>query len=106
METNISSLNHDKGHLSTITFKNDNVAPFNALYAALPFVQHSDIPEKLGCEFLDNGYIKIDSFQQTSIKGIYACGDNCGMMRSVANAVYSGNLTGAMVNKILTEEQF
>ncbi len=45
-------------------------------------------------------------FQKTTVKGIYACGDNSSPMRSVANAVFAGNITGAMVNKELTDEQF
>jgi hypothetical protein len=28
------------------------------------------------------------------------------MMRSVANAVYAGNITGAMVNKELVDDRF
>lgn len=105
-ETEISALEHDLGKLRNIHFKDGKMSQFNALYASMPFVQHSDIPQNLGCEFFNHGYIKIDSFQQTSVKGVYACGDNCGMMRSVANAVYTGNLAGAMVNMALTEEQF
>jgi thioredoxin reductase len=60
----------------------------------------------LGCELTEQGYIKIDGFQKTTVEGVFACGDNSAMMRSVANAVYSGNLTGAVVNKELTNELF
>jgi thioredoxin reductase len=50
--------------------------------------------------------IRVNPFQQTPVQGIYACGDNCSPMRSVANAVYGGNLAGAMVNRELVEELF
>ncbi|ULT29086.1 hypothetical protein KUH03_35030 [Sphingobacterium sp. E70] len=40
------------------------------------------------------------------MKGVFACGDNTSMMRSVSNAVAAGNLAGAMVNKELVEENF
>jgi thioredoxin reductase len=40
------------------------------------------------------------------MSGVFACGDNSSTMRSVANAVSSGNMTGAAVNKALTEEEF
>ncbi len=43
---------------------------------------------------------------KTSIEGIFACGDNSTMLRSLANAVYSGNLAGVMVNMALTEDDF
>jgi len=76
------------------------------MYAALPFEQHSNIPGMLGCIFTDSGHIRVDMFYKTSVEGVFACGDNSAMMRSVASAVAAGNLVGAMVNKELTEEAF
>lgn len=105
-ETELAEIEHEKGFLKNIIFKDGSKLVLSALYAALPFTQHSDIPAFLGCELTEQGYIKVNNFQSTTIEGIYACGDNAAMMRSVANAVSSGTLTGAMVNKELTEEQF
>lgn len=48
--------------------------------------------------------IYIQSDQQTSIPGIYACGDCTCLMRSIATAVASGNLAGAMISKALSEQ--
>jgi thioredoxin reductase len=106
IETNITEINHDSGKINRVIFSDGNKKSFDALYAALPFTQHSDIPLYLGCEFTEHGYIKVSPFQETNIPGVYACGDNSNMMRSLANAVYSGNLTGAMVNAKLVEENF
>lgn len=33
------------------------------------------IPEQLGCELTDEGYMKADHLKITSISNIYACGD-------------------------------
>ena len=79
---------------------------FDAVYAVVRFEQHSDIPASLGCELTETGHIKIDASQQTTVEGVYACGDNSSALRTVANAVYSGNLAGSMVNRKLTEERF
>ena len=106
IETKVSEVEHENGHVKKIVFNDDNKVAFDAMYAALSFVQHSDIPVSLGCELTEHGYIKVNNFQETTVKGVFACGDNSGMMRSVANAVYSGNITGAMINRELTEEQF
>lgn len=106
VETLISEIQHENGQLSHVVFDDGSRLNFDALYAALPFIQHSDIPHALGCEITELGYISTDDFHSTSIKGIYACGDNSGMLRSVANSVYSGNFAGAMVNKELSDEQF
>jgi thioredoxin reductase len=106
IETEISEIEHEAGHVRNVVFADGSKVAFEALYAALPFEQHSDIPRQLGCEFTEVGHIKVDEFQKTSVDGVYACGDNSSAMRSVASAVYSGNLAGAVVNRELTEERF
>lgn len=106
IETEISEIKHENGQLNSVIFKNGKSENFDGVYASLPFTQHSDIPIDLGCELTEHGFIKVDFFQKTTIEGVFACGDNSVMMRSVANAVYTGNLTGAMVNMELTNESF
>lgn len=97
---------HHLGNVNAVTFTDGSQVLFDAIYASVPFIQHSQIPQELGSELNDQGYIKTDSFQMTNIEGVFTCGDNTSPMRSVANAVAAGNLTGAMVNYILTEENF
>ena len=80
--------------------------PLDGLYASVPFRQHTDIHIELGCELTEQGHIKTDPFQKTTVNGVFACGDNSSMMRSIATAVYTGNMAGAMVNKELSDEQF
>lgn len=106
MTSAIAEIKHEAGHVKHVVFKDGTEAEFGAVYAAVPFVQHSEIPVALGCELTEHGYIKVDDLQRTTIEGIFACGDNSSPMRSVANAVYRGNLTGAMVNKILVDDLF
>ncbi|GAB2528765.1 NAD(P)/FAD-dependent oxidoreductase [Spirosoma aerophilum] len=105
-EAKIVELEHQNGHLNKILFEDGHNRDFDAAYAAIPFVQHSDIPVSLGCELTEQGYFYVDAFQKTTVAGVYACGDSTSMMRSVASAVSSGNLTGAMLNKELIDEQF
>lgn len=106
IETKISEIEHENGQLKNLIFKDGNKIHFDVAYGAIPFTQHSDIPVSLGCELTEQGYMKIDAFCKTTIEGVYACGDNSNMLRSVANAVYGGNLVGAVVNGTLTKEQF
>lgn len=106
VENEIEELIHTKGHLEKIIFKDGTSTSVKALYARTAFEQHSSIPEALGCELTEDGYIKIDQFQKTSVEGVFACGDNTTRMRSVANAVAMGALAATVVNKEIIFEDF
>lgn len=106
IEEEVAAIVHENGHIKHLSFKDGSEQAFGAVYAAAEFVQSSDIPVALGCELTEPGFIKVSGMQATTVPGVYACGDNSGMLRSIANAVYSGNLAGAVLNKELTEEQF
>ena len=105
-EAEIDKLQHKNGLLEKIIFKNGNTASASALYSKTPFVQNTCIPEDLGCQLTEEGYIDVDHFQKTTVDGIFACGDNTTFMRSVANAVAAGNKVGAVVNKDMINEKF
>ncbi len=106
VETEIARLQHKNGYIEHIVFKDGVRAGVKALYARLPFVQHSSLSQSLGCELTPEGYMKTDMAQRTTIPGIYACGDNTTRMRTVANAVAMGTAAGMMLNKEMTEEEF
>ena len=94
VETGIEKFEHSNGYLQHIIFKDGTKFPVKALYASSPFEQHCTIPATLGCELNDDGYIKTDAFQKTTVPGIYACGDNTTRLRTVANAVAMGTTAG------------
>lgn len=106
LEKEISKIQHKSGWVHQVVFKDGESQAFDAVYAAVPFRQHSAMPATLGCEMTEMGHIVVDNFQKTTVKGIFACGDNSSMMRSVANAVATGNVAGAMANKELVDEIF
>ena len=106
VEHEIRRIEHTNGHMEHLLFANGQRAPLNAFYARLPFVQHCAVPQSLGCEISPDGYLKTDAAQQTTIPGVFACGDNASRTRTVANAVSAGTTTGLMLNKMLIEEEF
>ncbi len=106
VQTEIEKLEHTNGHLQEIIFKDGTTFPLKALYARSPFEQHCSIPKTLGCELTDEGYIRVDHSQKTSIHGVFACGDNTTRIRTVANAVAMGTTAGMMTNKELVYEAF
>jgi len=105
IEDEIERIEHENGYIQKVIFKNGKEIPLHALYAKVGFEQNINI-EDLGIELNENGFIKVDMMQKTNIPGVFACGDNVTMMRSVANAVAQGNFAGAVVNKELSEEEF
>lgn len=106
VSTPVTAITQQNGHLSAVTLADDTIIELDALYARVLFEQHCPIPVSLGCALNEQGYLQVDSMQRTTIPGVFACGDNSSFMRSVANAVATGNFTGAVVNRELTEEQF
>ncbi|OCA75015.1 NAD(P)/FAD-dependent oxidoreductase [Chryseobacterium arthrosphaerae] len=105
-ENEIEKIEHADGYIQQIIFKNGETVSLQALYAKIPFEQNIDASGNLGCELTEQGFIKVDFMQKTNVPGVFACGDNVTMMRSVANAVAQGNFAGAMVNKELSDEAF
>jgi len=102
----VAHLTHQKGYIQSITFEDGSTSSLKALYARLPFTQHCPLPASLGCDFNEMGLITVDGFQQTTVPGIYAAGDNTTPFRSVAAVVAAGTMAGAAINKTLIEERF
>ncbi|MBX2897061.1 MAG: NAD(P)/FAD-dependent oxidoreductase [Cyclobacteriaceae bacterium] len=97
---------HDKGQVKKIVFEDGRAVEVDALFVKPNSTQHCTIPEKLGCKLTEHGFLQVDDFQQTTVPGIYAAGDNSTMIRAVAAAVAAGNKAGAVINHDLTDETF
>jgi len=106
METEIAALSHEQGKIRHIVFKDNRKEAVSAIYTRPPFVQHCEVPQQLGCAFTEQGLIKIDPFQQTTVPGIFAAGDNSNLARVLSLSVSSGTMAGAMVNRTLIEDEF
>lgn len=106
IEKEISELEHEDGYIKNVIFQDGSKIDFRAVYAHIPFKQHSEIPMSLGCELTDNGILNVDMSQKTNVSGVFACGDNSSPLRSVSYAIASGNIAGAMANIELIQDRF
>ncbi|WP_333600930.1 NAD(P)/FAD-dependent oxidoreductase [Flavobacterium sp.] len=106
IEKEIASLEHRDGYLNAIVFNDGSELSLKVLYAPRPFTQHCSLPETLGCELTEEGHLKVTPFQETTLAGIYACGDNASRIRTVANAIAMGTTAGIAASKKLILEQF
>lgn len=106
VEKEISSLKHTNGLVEEIVFTDNSTFELEAIYSRPAFEQHCKIPELLGCELTEQGLLKVDAFQETTVKNVYACGDNSNPLRALSNAISTGNNTGAFINNAITVEEF
>jgi len=106
IENEITDIEQNEGNIVSINFKDTLPETPAVIYTQLPFKQQCTIPDKLGLEMTEKGFILINKCCETSIPGIFAAGDCLTLQRSVANAVASGNKTGALINKCLIDEDF
>lgn len=60
-----------------------------------------DLAAQLGCEQVDAGCITADSAKQTTVPGVFACGDAGRMAGNIALAVGEGALVGVAVHRSL-----
>ncbi len=110
VEKEIKAIVHTDGHLQHLAFADGSTHALEAVFARARMEQHSDIAKQLGCALKTDSptpwLLQVDAMGQTSVPGVYAAGDNCIMMRSLANAMSGGMMAGAMINHDLVVEQF
>jgi thioredoxin reductase len=106
IEKEIAYLNHENGNVAQVVFKDHSTFELKAIYSRPALERHCKIPEMLGCELTELGLLKVDMMQKTSVADVFACGDSASPMRSVSYAVATGNIAGAVVNNLMTEEEF
>jgi thioredoxin reductase len=106
IDKEISKIAHNNGQVRSIVFKDNTTFELKAIYTKVPFEQHCLIPQQLGCELNDDGYIKVDGTQKTTVPGVFACGDNTTRVRSLSNAIAQGGMAGMSLIREVTAEKF
>lgn len=106
VETPVQQIQQQDGQVEKVILADGKTVPLKAVYYRPAFTQSFAAHEQLGCQLDDHGYIQVDGMQQTTVPGVFACGDNSNKMRSVAGAVFSGSFAGASANAQLASEQF
>jgi thioredoxin reductase len=106
VEKGIDSFEHLNGQIQIIVFNDNSKTSIKALYARPELIQHSEVPAQLGCELTENGLVKVDGSQKTTIHGVFACGDNSNSSKDIALAVSTGMVAGGACNKEIIQEEF
>ena len=106
IETEIASIQHTNGQMNSLTLKDGSKHDFTVMYAKIPAVQHTLIPEDLGCKINEQGLIEVDDFKKTSVAGVFAAGDCTTQARALAMAVETGLKAAVGINIELCNEAF
>lgn len=86
---------------ATVVLADGRRVAVDALFISPHSRLSSDLAEQLGCELKDGGCITTDSAKQTTVPGVFACGDAARMAGSIALAVGEGALAGVAVHHAL-----
>lgn len=92
------------GPRADIELIDGRIVPVAGLFTATKTSPSSPLAEQLGCELAPSptgSYIANDEMKQTTVPGIFACGDAARPFGSVALAVGDGAMTGAATHRSL-----
>jgi thioredoxin reductase len=92
------------GPRADIELVDGRIVPVAGLFTATRTSPSSPLAEQLGCELAPSptgSYIANDEMKQTTVPGIFACGDAARPFGSVSLAVGDGAMTGASTHRSL-----
>jgi thioredoxin reductase len=87
--------------VATMHLEDGRRAPMDGLFVCHDTVLSSTLATQLGCGLEDGGCITTDSAKQTTVDGVFACGDIARMAGSIALSVGEGALAGVAVHRSL-----
>ena len=79
-----------------IEFTDNTKMPVNGVFVAMGTASSCDLARKIGAR-IENNHIVVDKNMQTTVKGLYACGDCTGELLQISKAVYEGAKAGLSV---------
>ena len=87
-----------------VQLSNGKVLQMAGLFTQPGTTVNSPLAEQLGCQFEQGplgAFIQTSASKETTVPGVFACGDNARMAGSVAIAIGDGSLAGAMAHQSL-----
>ena len=75
--------------IEEVEFGNNNTKKIDGVFIAIGTASSTDLAKKIGANIKDNNIV-VDENMQTTVKGLYACGDCTGGLLQINKAVYEG----------------
>lgn len=83
-----------------INFKDDSKIKIDGIFIAQGVAGSTEFAKKVGAK-IENNKISVNENMETTVKGLYACGDCTGGLYQISKAVYEGTKAGLQVIKYL-----
>lgn len=103
-EDKLVRLEGNDGVLERLVFANGESLPVRAMFFSTGQRQASDIAEKLGCLFTDQGCVDTGDYETTNVRGLYVAGDASRLVQFVIVAASEGAQAAVAINKELMKE--
>ena len=103
-ENRIARLEGSAGVLERIVFANGETLTVSGMFFSTGQKQGSDLPQKLGCKFTEQGCVRTYDYEKTDVPGLYAAGDASRFAQLAIVAASEGALAGVAINKELMKE--
>lgn len=78
--------------------------PVDGVFVSIGLVPQNEIARALGAELRDDGYVKVDDFQRTSVRGLYAAGDITGGARQIVTSCAQGAQAALASTEVLGKQ--
>jgi thioredoxin reductase len=105
-EESIARVEGRDGRLERIVFADGSDLPRHALFLPTLPRQHSDLPERLGCELTEYGLVQVNADGLTTVPGVYAAGDLALRKHQIVVASADGAIAGVAINHDLAWGEF
>lgn len=84
--------------IQEIEFEDNTIKPVQGVFVALGTASSSDLARKIGAR-IENNRIVVNENMETTVPGLFACGDCTGGLLQISKAVYEGAVAGLAVLK-------
>lgn len=94
-EKNIKEI-RGSNKVEEVQFSDDTTLNLSGIFIAVGTATSTDLAKKIGA-IIQNNNIKVNEEMQTSVKGLYACGDCTGGLLQISKSIYEGTKAGLSV---------
>lgn len=99
----VTAIRLDSGAIVVATARGEH--SFDSVYPALGSDVHSSLAGMVGIDLADDGCIKVDDHQRTSVPGVYAAGDVVKGLDQISHAMGEGGVAATTIRNDLAKRE-